>query len=83
MVSPETLPAGATSACAETSEVASATFGEKAEETVPDTGDCFRAVVVAAWWHWAGTIAAVGHSFHNRRAHWIVYCVTFDVLLMY
>lgn len=68
----------ATFACAETFEVAAVTFGGKVEETGPDIEDCFRAVVVAVWWHWAGTIAAVGHSIHNR-AH----CVTFDVLLMY
>lgn len=58
------------------------TFGAKVEETVPDIGDCSRVVVVAVWWHWADTIAAVGHSFRNR-AHSIVCCVTFDVLLMY
>lgn len=77
-----TLPVVATFACAETFEVAAVTFEGKVEETVPDIGDCFRAVVVAVWWHWAGTIAVVGHSFHNR-AHSTMCCVTFDVLLMY
>lgn len=77
-----TLPAGVTFACAETFAVAAVTFEGKVEETVPDTGDCFRAVVVAVWLRWAGTIAAVGHSIHNR-AHSIMSCVTFDVLLMY
>lgn len=72
----------ATFACAETFEVAAVTSEGTVEETVPDIGDCFRAVVVAVWWHWADTIAVVGHSFHNR-AHSIMCCVTFDVLLMY
>lgn len=76
-----TSPVVATFAYAETFEVAVVTFGGKVEETVPDTEDCFRAVVVAVWWHLAGTIAVVGHSFHNPE-HSIVYCVTFDVLLM-
>lgn len=61
---------------------AAVTFGGKVEETVPDIEDCFRAVVVAVWWHWAGTIAVVGHSIHTRE-HSIMCCVTFDVLLMY
>lgn len=62
--------------------VAAATFGVKAEETALGTEGYFRAVVVAVWWHSVDTIAAVGHSYHNR-AHWIKYCETFDVLLEY
>lgn len=68
--------------CGETFVGAAVTFAGTAAGTALDTEGCFRAVVVAVWWHLVDTIAAVGHS-HHSRVHSIVYCGTFDVLLVY
>lgn len=64
----------------ETFGVALVTFEGITEGMALDIEGCFHAAGVAAWWHWAGTIAAAVHSCHSR-ARLLTCYATFDVLL--